>query len=86
MRFFFGGLGFAPKEAKPIAAAMSSGGEGGRQGMGGGSGMLVVDLGLLIEQRKEGWKRREEWRCTTRGRGMVDAGILVVSVVPEVSC
>jgi len=31
LRFFFGGLGFAPKEAKPIAAAMS-GGEGEREG------------------------------------------------------
>lgn len=28
LRFFFGGLGFAPKEEKPIAVAMSSGEEG----------------------------------------------------------
>ena len=45
LRFFFGGLGFAPKEEKPIVEAMSSsgGGEGEREGMvGEGSDMLVV--------------------------------------------
>ena len=47
LRFFFGGLGLGPKEEKPIAAAMSSGGEEVREGVGSGSGsgMLVVVLG-----------------------------------------
>ena len=44
LRFFFGGLGFAPKEEKPIVVAMSSlGGEGEREGMVDEvSGMVVV--------------------------------------------
>ena len=37
LRFFFGGLGLAPKEEKPIVVAtMSSGGEGEREGEGEG--------------------------------------------------
>lgn len=51
LRFFLGGLGFAPKEEKPMAAAMSSGGEGEREGMGRGSGMLVGSLGSMTGQR-----------------------------------
>lgn len=43
LRFFFGGLGFAPKEAKPIAAAMS-GGEGEREA-GGGEGEVGIFVG-----------------------------------------
>lgn len=46
LRFFFGGLGFAPKVEKPIAAAMFSAGEGEREGRGEGEGMVVVGEGL----------------------------------------
>lgn len=53
LRFFFGGLGFAPKEEKPIAAAMSSGGEGERGGEG--VGMLVVGLGLGVVEQGGTW-------------------------------
>lgn len=56
-RFLFGGLGFAPKEAKPIAAAMSvSGGEGEREGWGDIVGGLV------------GWwvEGGGEWSCGVR--------------------
>ena len=41
LRFFFGGLGLAPKEEKPIVVAtMSSGGEGEREGESEGEGMF----------------------------------------------
>lgn len=66
LRFFFGGLGFAPKEAKPIAEAMSSsGGEGEREGSGAGAGMLVVVFGAGVIGRGEWWceigRRRLGW-------------------------
>lgn len=91
LRFFFGGLGFAPKEEKPIVEAMSAssgGGEGEAEGMvGEGSDMLVV--GCLFLGRVLNWWGRGGGGGAERGGwwyGMRRFRVVVVDCGGVVEC